>query len=147
MTFPNSSAYSEALSGPEGKDMRIRGWRQWLVLLAFAVVVTATSVFAVRTARRALYWHNHTDETIHGWMTIGYVAHSYHVPPHVLYRALGLPHTPPDKRPLREIAGAQNRSVDDVRAALTDAIIHARPPYPPPPPPDDTPPQQGGNAP
>jgi len=128
--------------------MRIRGWQQWLVMLAFFVVITITTLFAVRTVRQALYWHNHHDEPIHGWMTIGYVAHSYHVPPHVLYKALGLPHKPPDKRPLREIAGAQNRSMDVISVVLMDAITHARPPYPPPPPPDDAdvaPP--GGRAP
>lgn len=64
---------------------------------------------------------------------------SYHVPPHVLYLALGLPHKPPDKRPLREIAKAQNRSMDKIRNLLLDAIVHARPPYPPPPPPPPDP--------
>lgn len=115
--------------------MRIHGWRQWLVIAAFILTIAITGLFTVRTVRNALYWHNHTDEPIHGWMTVGYVAHSYHVPPHVLYKALGLPHKPPDKRPLREIASAQNRSMDDIRTVLMDAIIHARPPYPPPPPP------------
>lgn len=117
--------------------MRIHGWRQWLVLVAFGAALCVTGLFAARTIQNALYWRAHTDEPIRGWMTIGYVAHSYHVPPHVLYKALGLPHKPPDKRPLREIVGAQNRSMDDVRAVLMDAITHARPPYPPPPPPDD----------
>lgn len=107
------------------------------MVLAFVVVIAVTILFAIRTVRQALYWHSHRDEPIHGWMTVGYVAHSYHVPPHVLYKALGLPHKPPDKRPLREIAAAQNRSMDDVRTVLMDAIVHARPPYPPPPPPDD----------
>lgn len=117
--------------------MRIHGWRQWTVVIAFVVTLGVTGLFAARTIQKALYWRAHTDEPIHGWMTVGYVAHSYHVPPHVLYKALGLPHKPPDKRPLREIASAQNRSLDDVRAVLMDAIIHARPPYPPPPPPED----------
>lgn len=117
--------------------MRIHGWRQWTVVIAFVVTLFVTGLFAVRTFRDALYWRAHTDEPIRGWMTVGYVAHSYHVPPHVLYKALRLPHRPPDRRPLREIAGAQNRSMDDVRVVLMDAIIHARPPYPPPPPPDD----------
>jgi hypothetical protein len=68
-------------------------------------------------------------------MNVEYVAHSYKVPPHVLYLALGLPHRPPDKRPLTDIARSQNRSMEEVRAILLDAIIHSRPPYPPPPPP------------
>ena len=111
--------------------------RQWLVVLAFLAVVSGTVFFAVRAIRPAIYWHYHQDEPIAEWMNVEYVAHSYHVPPHVLFEALGMPHRPPDKRPLRDIAQAQNRSVDDVKAILMDAIVHARPPYPPPPPPKD----------
>jgi hypothetical protein len=116
-------------------DLRKLTWRQWLVVLAFLLVLAGTGFFALRTIRAAVYWHYHQDEAIRGWMNVGYVAHSYNVPPHVLYRALGLPHKPPDRRPLREIAKAQNRSMDEIRAILLNAIVHARPPYPPPPPP------------
>jgi hypothetical protein len=114
--------------------MRNLGWRQWLVVLAFVLVVSLTSLFAVRTVRRAVYWHNRQDEPIRPWMNLGYIAHSYRVPPHVLSQALGLPPRP-DKRPIRAIAREQGRSVDEVIAILQDAIVHARPPYPPPPPP------------
>ena len=116
--------------------MKKLGLGRWIVLLAFLLVVSFTGFFAVRTAQRAIYWHYHKDEVIRPWMNVGYIAHSYHVPPHVLYRALGLPNKPPDKRPIRDIARAQNRSVEDVIAVLKTAIVHARPPYPPPPPPD-----------
>jgi hypothetical protein len=109
--------------------------RQWLVVLAFLLVLGAVAFFAQRAIRPAIYWHYHQDEEISGWMNVDYVAHSYHVPPHVLFIALGLPHRPPDRRPLRDIASEQNRSLDEIKAILMDAIIHARPPYPPPPPP------------
>jgi hypothetical protein len=109
--------------------------RQWLVVLAFLLVLGGTVFFAQRAIRPAIYWHYHQDEPISGWMNVEYVAHSYHVPPHVLYLALGLPHKPPDKRPLRDIAAVQNRSMDEIKVILLDAIVHARPPYPPPPPP------------
>lgn len=120
-------------------------WQQWLVVLAFALVVSFTGVFVVRTARRAIYWHYHRDETIRPWMSLGYIAHSYRVPPYVLHQALGLPLNPgkPDKRPIREIARDQNRPVDEVIDILQNAIVHARPPYPPPPPP----PRDQGRAP
>ena len=117
--------------------MRKVGWRQALVALAFFLCVSAAVFFVVRAVRPAIYWHYHQDEPIRGWMNVGYVAHSYHVPPYVLYQALGLPHGPPDKRPLRQIAKEQNRSMDDIRAVLLEAIVHARPPYPPPRPPSD----------
>src|ERR1700741_5248847 len=109
--------------------------RQWLVVLAFFLVIAATLVFAERAVRPIIFWHYHQDEPISGWMTVDYVDHSYHVAPHVLFLALGLPHKPPDRRPLRDIAPAQNRAMDEIKASLMDAIIHARPPYPPPPPP------------
>lgn len=109
-------------------------WRQWLVVALFVVALGATVVHTTRTVRRAAYWREHRDEPIRGWMTVGYVAHSYHVPAHVLYSALNLPQTKPhDKRPLREIAREQNRSMDDLRAILQDAIKRARPPDSPPP--------------
>lgn len=113
-------------------------WRQWLVVALFVLALGATVVHTTRTVRRAAYWREHQDEPIRGWMTIGYVAHSYHVPAHILYSALNLPQTKPhDRRPLREIAREQGRSVDDLRAILQDAIAHARPPSSPPPPTKD----------
>ena len=115
--------------------MKNLNWRQGVVALAFFLSLSVAVFFVIRAVRPAIYWHYHQDEPIRGWMNVGYVAHSYHVPPHVLYRALGLPPRPPDKRPLREIARAQNRSMDEIRTVLLDAIVHARPPYPPPSPP------------
>jgi hypothetical protein len=122
--------------------MKNLGWRQWLIVLAFALVVAVTGLFAVRTVRRAVYWHTHKDEPIRPWMSIGYIAHSHRVPPHVLTEALGLP-PKPDRRPIGEIARQQNRSVDEVIAILQNAIVHVRPPYPPPGPPPRPPQNEG----
>jgi hypothetical protein len=110
-------------------------WQHWLVAAAFVVVLGFTGLHALRTVRDVIYWDYHRDQPIQGWMSLGFVAHSYHVPPYVLYQALGLPRKPPDRRPLRAIASAQKHSVDELRTVLQDAIVHARPPYPPPPPP------------
>ena len=117
--------------------MKRFGLQQWLVVLAFVLVVSFTGIFAIRTVRRAIYWHRHQDEPIRSWMSLGYIARSYGVPPWVLYQALGLPPRTggPDRRPIREIAREQHRSVDEVIAILQNAIVHARPPYPPPGPP------------
>jgi hypothetical protein len=113
------------------QGMKNLGWRQWLLVLALVLVVAATGLFAVRTVRRAGYWRQHRDETIRPWMNLGYIAHSYRVPPWVLHQALGLP-LKPDRRPIRDIAREQGRSVDEVIAILQNAIVHSRPPYPPP---------------
>jgi hypothetical protein len=114
--------------------MNTPGWRQWTILAIFALVVTATALFAVRTTRRALYWHQHRDEPIRPWMTLPYVAHSYRVPPHVLYEALGIPLRPGDRRPLKRIAREQNASVDSLietlHRAITDFQQTSTPPAP-----------------
>jgi hypothetical protein len=83
-------------------------------LAAFLLVAGFTAVKAVHLASGVIYWQAHRDEPIRGWMNVGYVAHSYRVPPHVLYLALDLPHKPPDKRPLRDIAKVQHRSMDEI---------------------------------
>jgi hypothetical protein len=118
------------------------GWKQWVLLSALVFVLLITGLFAVRTVRRAIYWRLHRDEVIRPWMSIPYVAHSYRVPPHVLYEALGIPHPPHDRRPIKEIAKEQNRSIEEVVAALQGAIARersVRPPNGPPPPPEKSP--------
>lgn len=109
--------------------MKNPGWRVWLVVVAFLLLVAFTGLFAVRTVRRAAYWRHHQDEQIRPWMSLGYIAHSHRVPPAVLRQALGL--SPkgngPDRRPIREIAREQKRSVEEVIKILEDAIATARP--------------------
>ncbi|HEX8140449.1 MAG TPA: hypothetical protein VF544_22985 [Pyrinomonadaceae bacterium] len=124
--------------------MRRLSWRQWVLVLAFALAALGTGLFATRAVRRAIYWQTHRDEPIKPWMSVRYVARSYRVPPHVLYQAIGLEPQPRDRRPLREIAREQNRSVEELIAELQEAIKHARPPYPPPSPP---PPPDRGQSP
>ncbi|HEY0546927.1 MAG TPA: hypothetical protein VGC91_16230 [Pyrinomonadaceae bacterium] len=124
--------------------MRKLGWHQWLLLSLLLVALLVTALFGVRAVRRALYWRNHKDEVIKPWMPVPYVAHSYGVPPYVLYQAINLQPIPHDRRPLREIARQQNRPVETLIAELQTAIVHSRPPYPPPPPP---PPPDGGASP
>lgn len=110
------------------------------MLVAFLAVLAFTGFHVVRAVNDAIYWHEHRDEPIESWMSVGFVAHSYHVPPHVLLMAIGLPPgPPPDRRPLGVIASAQGRSFMQLSALLQTAIVHARPPYPPPgPPPRNT---------
>lgn len=115
-------------------------WHQWLVIVAFFLVLAFTGLHAFRAIRYASYWSHHRDEPIHAWMSVGYVARSYHVPPRVLYEALGLQPTPRDRKPIRQIAHEQNRSVHEVIGVLQEAIVRARqqdtPPSGPPGPPE-----------
>lgn len=102
-------------------------WQRGLILAAFILVLGFTALNALRVVRHLTRGQYQRDEEIHGWMTIGYIGHSYHVPPQIIQQALGLPESPPDTRPLREIAKAQNRSIDELTASLQDAITKARP--------------------
>jgi len=111
--------------------MRNLSWKQWLVAAAFLLVLLFTGFFVARTVQRAVYLRHHRDERIRPWMSIGYIARSHRVSPRILSDALGLP-PQPDKRPIREIARSQNRSVDEVIDALEKAISEARVNRPPP---------------
>src|ERR1044071_6743351 len=96
--------------------------RQWLVLVAFVLAASFAGLFAVRTVRHALYWSRHRDEAIRPWMSVPYVAHSYRVPPHVLYQAINLTPVPRDRRPLRDIALEQGRTAEALADELQKAV-------------------------
>jgi hypothetical protein len=117
--------------------MKRLGRRRWLILIAFLLAASFAGLFAVRTVRHALYWSRHRDEAIRPWMSVGYVARSYRVPPPVLYRAINLAPVPRDRRPLRDIALEQNRTVEALAADLEKAVaeFRAHPERFPPPPP------------
>lgn len=112
-------------------------WRRELLIAAFALSVVVTVIFGVRAFQQVP--HKRVDERIRPWMSISYVAHSHHIPPPVLYEALGLTTKPRDKRSLKQIAREQKRPVEEVIAVLQKAIAQARPPFPPPPSPEKSP--------
>jgi hypothetical protein len=112
--------------------MKLSGWRQWTILAIFAVVVTVTGLFTVRTIRRTIYWRRHHNEQIRPWMSVPYVAHAHRLPPKVLYDALGIPPVPHDRRPLKQIAREKNVAVEELIATLERTIAEANQPTLPP---------------
>lgn len=73
-------------------------WRRHrLLLIAFVFAAALTLFFAARFTFFVMYWSDpaHRDQPLQGWMTIGYIAHSYDVPREALADALGL--VPPEK--------------------------------------------------
>jgi hypothetical protein len=106
--------------------------RQRLLLIGGLVLaLLITGFFAWRAVHR--FVDRPTNEPIREWMNIGYVAHSYHVRPDVLWRALNLPDKgPPDRRPITKIAKELNLSSTEVITRLQAAIAKERPPKPPP---------------
>src|SRR5437016_13697109 len=110
--------------------MKSFGWKQWTLLVAFGLVLLATGLFSVRAVRRAVYWRLHRDEPVRPWMSVPYVAHSYRVPPQILYEALGIEPQPHDRKPIKEIAREQNISVEQLITTLQGAIARERAPIP-----------------
>ncbi len=72
------------------------------------------------------------SEPIRPWMSVPYIAHSYHVPTRVLFEALGLSEDRRDWRPIAAIARQQNRTVQEVIHILYQAIVDNNPAFIPP---------------
>jgi len=105
-----------------------------ILAVAFCVAIAGTFVFAYRAGRhaRGLRWEN---EPIRPWMTVPFIAHTHHVPPALLFHALGLEPQQHDRRSLREIAREQHRPVEDAMRDLERALAgagHTHPSVEPP---------------
>jgi hypothetical protein len=96
-------------------------WRKW-IFAAFVLTLAFTGFQVFRTVQFGVYWRQHRDEPIAGWMRVGYVANSHQVPRPILDQALGLPPDARDRRPLAEIARAQDRPFEEIKADLEEAI-------------------------
>jgi hypothetical protein len=99
--------------------------------VVFLIAIGLTFVFGYRAGRHArmIRWQS---EPIHGWMSVPFIAHAHHVPPEVLYRAIGAAPQPKDRRPVRRIARDQKRPVDQLIKELNAALQqNAAPAHPP----------------
>lgn len=97
------------------------------VILAAALAVSL--FFAVRMTMFWIYWNDpaHREQEIAGWMTPGYIAHSWQVPREVVLKALNAPMPPPNgPMNLRELAEANGMTVDELIAAAQTAIAEFR---------------------
>ncbi len=106
-----------------------RMWRAAPVAtVVLAVALAATVFFGLRTARHWVYWNDpaHRDQAVAGWMTPGYIAHSWQVPREVVTQAIGLERRPEGPRNLDRLAQNQGRSVDDLIVEIEAAIAAFR---------------------
>lgn len=110
----------------------LRRW-QWLVLAIFLFAVGFTAFYSYRTYQRAVFWREHREQPIEGWMRVGFVANSYHVPVPELNKAIGLPPDARDRRPLNQIAEEQGRPFEELKTEIERAIAEFRAAHPPPP--------------
>lgn len=114
------------------KALTILWHRHRLLLSAFVLTTLIALFFATRFLISVLYWSDpaHRDQPLEGWMTIGYVAHSYDVPRDKLIEMLKL--APPEgkdrkTRPnLEQIAEDRGQTFDALKAEIDAAILTLR---------------------
>lgn len=98
--------------------------------IAFVIALLATLWFGGRATMKAVYWADpaHRDQRIAGWMTPGYVARSWSVPPEVIAEALDLPPPGSGQRPppLEVLAERRDIPLDSLITALAQAIAEHR---------------------
>lgn len=104
-------------------------WRHHrIALIGFGLALAVALVFAVRLTVFTIYWADpgHRQQPVAGWMTPGYVARSWDLPPEVIRAALpAMPEAGP--RPtLDQIAEAEGIPLADLIAAIEAAIAGAR---------------------
>jgi hypothetical protein len=99
---------------------------RWL-LIGFVATLALALFFGARALVLTLYWSDHRDEAIAGWMTPRYVAMSWDVPPEVLGEALALERDGSGRRmTLVEIADAKGTDLRTLEAELEAAIVAFR---------------------
>ena len=111
-----------------------KAWvRTLAICLAFALALAGTFVFGFRAGRDARRMHA-ANEPIRAWMSVPFIAHAHHVPPAVLFQAIGVePRQPHDRRSLRHLAHDLNRPVPQLMSQVQHAIdAAAQPPGGPP---------------
>ncbi len=97
------------------------------VILAAALVVAG--FFAVRMTAFWIYWRDPArhEQVIEGWMTPGYIAHSWKVPRDVVFDALDAPKPRPGSpKTLNELAELRGVPVDALIATADAAIATYR---------------------
>lgn len=99
--------------------------RPYLVT-SFLLACAVTLFFGVRFVSQAIYWANpaHQNQTVEGWMTVGYIARSWDVPgPQIdLMVRLPGPKVKGHPQPLSEIARDRGVPVAEVIAQVETAI-------------------------
>lgn len=106
-------------------------WRARPYLVSsFLLACAVTLFFAVRFVSQTIYWSDpaHREQTVQGWMTVGYVARSWDLDGRDIDAVAGLP-LPEVKghpQPLSEIAADRGVPVETVIAEVERAIILLR---------------------
>lgn len=97
--------------------------RHPLLVLAFVLASLGATFFAGRIVWNAVYWAQHRQEPVQPWMTVGYVGHSWGLPPREIDARAGLP-LPVKGHPLtlQQIADQRGVPVAEI-IALVEATV------------------------
>lgn len=111
-------------------------WRRQRILTsAFLLAMALAIFFAGRTIFFVAYWSDPARQDLppEPWMTIGYVAHSWHVPVEKLARDLDLPPPPKDgPRPsLERLAKERGQDFEEFKAEIEASLAELRRQGPP----------------
>ncbi|QEE44737.1 hypothetical protein FVA81_09000 [Rhizobium sp. WL3] len=109
----------------------LRLWRRHRILTSAFVLAMALAIFfAGRTIFFVAYWADPARQDLppEPWMTIGYVAHSWHVPVEKLARDLDLPPPPKDgPRPsLERLAEERGQDFEEFKAEIESSLAELR---------------------
>lgn len=92
----------------------------------FVLAAAVTLFFMVRIVSSAIYWSDpaHHNEQIKPWMTVGYIAQSWHLDPRAIDALAVLPTPDQSHRPLnmKEIARLRGVPVADVIQQVQTAV-------------------------
>lgn len=109
----------------------LRLWRRHRILTsAFLLAMALALFFAGRTIFFVVYWSDPARQDLppEPWMTIGYVAHSWHVPVEKLAGELDLPPPPKDgPRPsLERLARERGQSFEAFKSQIEASLEELR---------------------
>ena len=96
------------------------------LVIGFLLALVLTVFLLVRLIANLVYWPQHQDVEIAGWMTVGYVAHSYDVDKDGLMGALDLETDIRRHLTLTSIADVKDLPLMNIRNLLLDAIAAER---------------------
>ena len=112
-----------------------RLWRDHrIALLAFLAAGAVTLFFAGRLAFFTLYWADpaHRDQHPAGWMTLGYVSRSWHVPLDAVVEGLAVDHVPGKPRTLAELAADRGETLPQFLAGVETLLLALKAEHPKP---------------
>lgn len=103
-------------------------WRKHrLLFLAFVAAIAVTVFFAGRLLFFSVYWADpaHRGQRLEEWMTPGFVAHSYDLPPEVVREVLELDAGEGKRRTLAEVMQTSDLTLEEIQQRI-DAAVRAR---------------------